>query len=211
MGGGRGSEQVEPALVVSALLVSALTPSACFKSVTTSLFRSLLLLLLPPLSSTCFITPQPHAIITAVGTKVFLWDVATERWTPDPGYAMLLNDGWDADRVSEEVQRGGEGDVHWGSRLWRMGTLLCCCLLLCRHLCTPLCPPSLPTPHRHTLQLLMHPPPRPKNTRTGIPPCHRAAQPLQRSGVCCGRRHRAPPQVRNSISRQTPRATRGGS
>lgn len=58
---------------------------------------------------------QPHAIITAVGTKVFLWDVATEKWTPDPGYAMLLNDGWDADRVS--VTRGhtmtGLG-VSWG-------------------------------------------------------------------------------------------------
>jgi hypothetical protein len=46
---------------------------------------------------------QPHAIITAVGTKVFLWDVATEKWTPDPGYAMLLNDGWDADQVGGGV------------------------------------------------------------------------------------------------------------
>jgi hypothetical protein len=52
---------------------------------------------------------KPHAIITAVGTKVFLWDVATERWTPDPGYAMLLNDGWDADRVSHPHPGGGWG------------------------------------------------------------------------------------------------------
>lgn len=35
-----------------------------------------------------------------MGTKVFLWDVATERWVQDPNYALLLNDGWDADSVS---------------------------------------------------------------------------------------------------------------
>lgn len=48
----------------------------------------------------CSLTPtQPHAIITAVGTKVFLWDVATESWRQDPNYALLLNDGWNGDTV----------------------------------------------------------------------------------------------------------------
>lgn len=48
---------------------------------------------------------QPHAIITAVGTKAFLWDVATEAWVPDPGYSLLLDEGWDAEKVSVCIDR----------------------------------------------------------------------------------------------------------
>jgi hypothetical protein len=46
------------------------------------------------------IMPWPAAIITAVGTKVFLWDVASRRWAPDPAYAHLLDDGWNLSEVS---------------------------------------------------------------------------------------------------------------
>lgn len=47
------------------------------------------------------IMPWPAAIITAVGTKVFLFDVATRQWTPDPAYSALLDDGWNLQEVSQ--------------------------------------------------------------------------------------------------------------
>ncbi|KAF8063648.1 SPP1 [Scenedesmus sp. PABB004] len=45
------------------------------------------------------IMPWPTAIITAVGTKVFLYDVATRAWVPDTAYARLLDDGWNLGTV----------------------------------------------------------------------------------------------------------------
>eukprot|EP00878_Enallax_costatus_P027127 GHUV01029177.1.p1 GENE.GHUV01029177.1~~GHUV01029177.1.p1 ORF type:complete len:269 (+),score=87.22 GHUV01029177.1:281-1087(+) len=47
------------------------------------------------------IMPWPAAIITAVGTKVFLWDVATRKWCPDPAYSALLDDGWNLQEVTK--------------------------------------------------------------------------------------------------------------
>lgn len=49
------------------------------------------------------VMPWPAAIITAVGTKVFLWDVATRQWCPDPAYSALLDDGWNLQEVSTGV------------------------------------------------------------------------------------------------------------
>lgn len=46
------------------------------------------------------IMPWPAAIITAVGTKVFLFDAATRKWSPDPAYSALLDDGWNLQEVS---------------------------------------------------------------------------------------------------------------
>ncbi|WIA22497.1 hypothetical protein OEZ86_009494 [Tetradesmus obliquus] len=50
------------------------------------------------------IMPWPSAIITAVGTKIFMWDVAGRRWAPDPGYAHLLDDGWNLQEVQNLAQ-----------------------------------------------------------------------------------------------------------
>lgn len=45
------------------------------------------------------IMPWPAAIITAVGTKVFVFDVANRQWVPDPAYSHLLDEGWNLAEV----------------------------------------------------------------------------------------------------------------
>ncbi len=52
------------------------------------------------LAKKAHVMPWPAAVITAVGTKVFLWDVAARRWADDPAYATLLDEGWDLGKAS---------------------------------------------------------------------------------------------------------------
>jgi len=44
--------------------------------------------------------------------QVFLFDVATRRWLPDPAYSHLLDDGWNWEEVGDEGPGGG------GLRAW---------------------------------------------------------------------------------------------
>ncbi|KAF6261527.1 sucrose-6F-phosphate phosphohydrolase-domain-containing protein [Scenedesmus sp. NREL 46B-D3] len=60
------------------------------------------------------VMPWPTAIITAVGTKVFLWDVAARKWAPDPAYARLLDDGWnlaEVQNLSQQLMRRFNGNA----------------------------------------------------------------------------------------------------
>eukprot|EP00879_Flechtneria_rotunda_P013041 GHRR01013620.1.p1 GENE.GHRR01013620.1~~GHRR01013620.1.p1 ORF type:complete len:568 (+),score=192.54 GHRR01013620.1:869-2572(+) len=51
------------------------------------------------------VMPWPTAVITAVGTKIFLWDVAKNKWTADPAYEQLLDEGWNLNEVRQQAKK----------------------------------------------------------------------------------------------------------